>query len=193
MFKQFTKFCLLKREKAYGLPINPFLLERFGETIHNNVAIHRCNMTPFIFWKRIYDHTPKTSYRDSELTKLANTLNVFGRPYLWYVFQNIGPDTHTDKDMLLYRSWIDYRSNKIQGLTIVEDLSRRYDLDILGDPSNLGRTYSGYYETINNPDWWPGYRAGTTDYNDFLYAEKIEQQIDMRGQISIKCVGLQNE
>jgi len=193
MFKQFTKFGILKLGRSYS-PVNPFLLERFAETMHNNPAIHRYNMTPFIFLKRVYDNTPKTWHRDTELTKLANTLNVFGRPYLWSVFQNISPDSHSDKDTLLYRSWIDYRSNEIQGLTIVEDLSRQYDMDISGvDPSKLGQTYSGYYETINNPDWWPGYRAGPIDYNDFRYAEKIEQQIDMRGQISIKCVCLQNE
>jgi len=185
MFKQFTKFGSLKLGRSYS-PVNPFLLERFADTIHYNAAIYRQNMTPFIFWKRVYQNdTPKTSYRDAELAKLSNTLNVFGRPYLWSVFQNISPDSHSDKDMLVYRSWIDYTGYVIQGLTIVEDVSK--DMDMPGvDPSNLGQTYSGYYESIDTPDWWPE----STDYDAFRYAEKIEQGMDVFGRITIKCVGL---
>jgi len=199
MFKQFTKIGSFGRTCDYN-NTNPFILASFARIINDGIRINSYtynyyNETPFIFMKhndaafmaarrsvpvqsRKFRPNEIDTQTSMQMTSIRNTLNVFGKPYWWSVFQNV---SEKDTDTLIFRSWVNYSGKQIHALTLVENVDKQAELDPSDtDPSIIDGSMS-YYELINTPDWYPQME----DFIKFGSADKVIQKSRLDRRIRI--------
>jgi len=202
MLKQFTSLKVLFPSLEYN-NVNPFLLENFARIIYQNEAPKNLyNKSPIIFGKHndnkrnnssdimtgvdidtskqntVFEWSDEKLYAIKEVRRLQTSLNMFGRPYTWYVYHN---DKPLKGDMLIFRNWINAVYGGIYGMTLIETINTKFDLPTICDTHDLGKKYTGYYNMISSPVWYPkieNYRAYATTCN-------ITQGRDYLGDLTI--------